>query len=218
MKRFGGWWLCVLILQITVSGHVLDEYLQLTQIEITPDKIQIELRLIPGVEVANQVFGQIDADGTGQISSAEEQQYIQQILKDLEFKVDGRNTPLEIKTVQFPPPLEMKEGIGFIRLKLVAETALAASGDHQISFRNNHLPKLSVYQANALQPNDNAIKINHQERDPLQHELKIDFNVLSATTTYQTGWTSILAMFGICLMFVFLLLLWKNLRSLRHRG
>ncbi|HEX8143817.1 MAG TPA: hypothetical protein VF553_14560 [Pyrinomonadaceae bacterium] len=40
-------------------------------------------------------------------------------------------------------------------------------GEHQLPFRNNHLPELVVYLVNAPVPTTSEIKISGQERDPL---------------------------------------------------
>jgi hypothetical protein len=123
---------------------VLDEYVQAAQITLAPGGARVELRLVPGVEVADRVFAMIDVDGDGKISPAEEQAYARRVLQDITLEVDGRRAPLALTGVQFPSRREMNEGIGAIRLDLTAEAALGAAGEHQLSFRNDHLPELGV--------------------------------------------------------------------------
>jgi len=73
-----------------------------------------------------------------------------------------------------------KEGVGAIRLNLAAGAALGASGVHQLFFRNDHLPELGVFLANALVPSTSEIKIGGQARDPLQRETRLSFHVAPA--------------------------------------
>ena len=81
MKRRLACCLCVLIFQATAAAHVLDEYLQVAQIALAPDGVRVELRLIPGVKVADRIFALIDVDDVdGKISPVEEQAYARRVL------------------------------------------------------------------------------------------------------------------------------------------
>lgn len=115
---------------------------------------------------------------------------------------------IALRGVEFPSRREMNEGIGAIRLDLAAETDLRAAGEHQLSFRNDHLPELSVYLSNALVPATDAIKITGQQRDALQHGLRVDFLVLSPDARAWPRWIRVLLL-GLCL--VLLLTQWKRL-------
>jgi nickel/cobalt exporter len=190
--------LSVCILRLTASAHVLDQYLQVARIAIEPDGARVELRLTPGVQVAQQIFALIDVDGDGQISSAEEQAYARRVLQDIALEVDRRRTPLVLTGVQFPSRREMNEGIGSIRLDLAAEVVLSSEGEHQLSFRNDHLPELGVYLANALVPSTEAIKISGQQRDESQHGLQINFLMTTAAAPAWPRWAVVL-LFGLCL-------------------
>ena len=107
----------------------------------------------------------------------------------------------------------MKRGNGSIRLDLAAEAALGTAGEHQLSFRNDHLPDLGVYLANALVPTTEAIRITGQQRDALQHGLQVDFRVLPATARAWPRWAGVL-LFGLFLALLFPQ--WKRLRVLRR--
>jgi hypothetical protein len=188
---------------------VLDEYVQAAQIALASGDVRVELRLIPGVQVADRVFALIDSDGDGKISSAEEQAYARLVLQDIALEVDGQRAPLALKGVEFPSRREMNEGVGAIRLDLAAETDLRAAGEHRLSFRNEHLPELSVYLSNVLVPATDAIKITGQQRDELQHELQVHFLVLSPDARAWPRRIGVL-LFGLCL--VLLLTQWKRLK------
>ena len=212
MKRLALCLLCACALNITVSAHVLDQYLQVAQIALAPAGVRVELRLIPGVQVAERIFALLDADGDGQITTAEEQAYARRVLQDIALEVDGRRAPLALTRVQFPARGEMSEGLGAIRLDLAAEAALGAVGEHQLSFRNDHLPELGVYLVNALAPTTNEIRIGEQARDPLQRELRLSFHVTPSDTPGLRPWVGVL-MLCLCLG-----LLFPNLLALAPRN
>ena len=206
--------LCVCAVHLPVAAHVLDQYLQVAQIALAPDGVRVELRLIPGAQVADRIIRLIDTDGDGKIVDTEEQAYARRVSQDVTLEVDGRRVPLALAGVQFPSRLEMNEGVGAIRLTLAAEAALGA-GEHQLSFRNDHLPELGVYLANALVPATSEIKISGQERDGLQRGLRINFQATPGAARGSLRWTGFFFIFiilGLCL--ALLLLLWKPSRQL----
>ena len=213
MRRLLACFLCAFSLHATAAAHVVDEYSQIAQIALEPNGARVELRLIPGVQVADRVFAMIDVDGDGQISPAEEQAYAQRVLQDIVLEVDGRSVPLALTGIHFPPRREMNEGIGAIRLDLTAEAALG-TGEHQLSFRNDHLPGLGAYLVNALVPSTTEIKISGQARDPFQREMRLSFQVTPSDTHTPRPWRAVLVL---CLGLALLLPRWKHLRQYWRR-
>jgi hypothetical protein len=177
MKRLLAVMLCAL--SLPASPHVLDQYLQIAQIALEPAAARIELRLVPGAQVADRLFALMDTNNDGQLSPAEEQAYARRVLLDLALEIDGRRVPLALTGVQFPARTEMSRGEGVIRLTLAAEAPLSG-GEHRLSFRNDHQPGLGVYLANVLVPANESIKVTQQKRDPLQHGLLVYFRVSPA--------------------------------------
>lgn len=206
--------LCACAWHVTVSAHVLDQYLQVAQIALAPDGVRIELRLIPGVQVADRICTLIDTDGDGQFTTVEEQAYAQRVWQDITLSFNGVNAPLMLSQLQFPGQQEMREGLGTIRLTFVATITLRAADHQQLNFRNNHLPELGVYLVNALVPTANEIKIRGQERDPLQQEMRLRFHVTAADTGGTARWTGVLVFF-LCLLMLFPQ--WKHLRQFLSR-
>jgi hypothetical protein len=182
MKRLLFSLLCVCAFQITASAHILDEYLQAAQITVASDGLRVELNLTPGVDVADRVFAVIDSDRNRQISRGEEQAYVQRVLREITLKLDERPLSLLLTGVEFPSRIEMKEGLGVIRLKLFAASTMSP-GEHKLSFRNEHLPEIAVYQANTLQPKAGSIEITSQQRDALQHEIDVNFRIFSIASS-----------------------------------
>lgn len=215
MKRLALCLFCLCAFQLRTSAHVLDQYLQAAQIALAPGDVRIELRLIPGAQVADRVFTLIDIDGNGQLSPVEEQSYARRVLQDIRLEVDGRRATLALTGVEFPSRPEMNEGIGAIRLELKAETALDRAGGHQLTFRNDHLPELGTYLANALVPRSAEIKITGMQRDALQHSIQVDFQLAPPAARIWTRWAGVL-LFGLCLMVLLLAGQWLKLKNLFH--
>ena len=190
------------------AAHVLDQYLQVTQIALAPNNVRIELRLIPGVQVAERICALIDTDGDRQITKAEEQVYLQRVSQDIELSISNIKTPLRLTNSQFPTQQEMREGLGTIRLTYEASSSPGAANYQQLYFRNNHLPEFSNYLVNALVPATPEIKIGGQERDPLQREIRLNYRMTTTTTATQSlhaRWWSLVA---VCLCFVVLCTAW----------
>ena len=162
--------------------------------------------MIPGAQVADRIFTLMDTDRDGQLSATEEQAYVESVLKDLALEVNSQRQPLKLLSVAFSARHEMKEGVGAIRLTLTAETPLGAAGNHQLFFHNNHLPELSAYLINAIVPATRQIQITGQQRDALQHGLRLDYRVTPAAASSATRWPGLLA---VCLCFALLVFCWK---------
>lgn len=205
MKRLVLCLLCVCAVHLPSAAHVLDEYLQVAQIALAPGGVRIELRLIPGVQVAERIHTLIDADGDGQITTAEEGAYARRVLEDIKLAVNGVNTPLNLTGLQFPGRQEMREGSSAIRLTLVATATLDAATDRQqLYFRNDHQPELGAYLVNALVPTTSGIKISGQNRDPLQREMLLSFHVTPADARGPQPWAGVLMLF-LCVVLLFVI-------------
>src|SRR4051794_24005412 len=96
------------------SAHRLDEYLQATLISVEKDRVQLHIRLTPGVAVFPVVLAAIDTDRDGVISEAEQRAYAAQVLRDLSLTADGDRLTLRLASLTFPTTEEMKEGLGEI--------------------------------------------------------------------------------------------------------
>jgi hypothetical protein len=173
------------------DAHRLDEYLQATRVAIDIDRVALEIDLTPGASMATAVFGWIDTDGDGQLSSAEQTAYAQQVLDSVAVTADGRRGSLVLTDSLFPDLAEMREGTGMVRLRAAATVSSAASGRHVVTLLNSHHPESSVYLANALVPSDDRITIARQQRDPTQHRLTVDYDVAYGM------WPSVLLLGGV---------------------
>jgi len=159
------------------APHQLDEYLQATRLGISPDRIDIEVDLTPGVSVAPQIFAVIDGDGDGRVSPQEIEAYARRVVADLLLRVDDRPYPLTLILAESPSWAEIRDGTGRIRVQAVAEVPLRTRGRHRILYENGHRSMNGTYLVNALKPWSSRIEIVAQQRDRLQHSIAVDVDV-----------------------------------------
>src|SRR2546423_1042075 len=104
-----------------LEAHRLDEDLQATLISVTGGRATLEVNLTPGVIVADRVLRLIDTDLDGRISPQEELAYANRLLGDLSLTVGKKSASLELVDTEFPPPDEIRAGLGKICLRFRAE-------------------------------------------------------------------------------------------------
>jgi hypothetical protein len=163
------------------SAHRLDEYLQATRLAIGVDRVGLEIDLTPGADVAAGVIAWIDTNRDGGISAAEGATYAGTMLQAVALSVDGQPVPIALVETSYPPLPDMTQGVGTIRLRATAPVSAVGSGRHQLSYSNTHRPEHSVYLVNALVPADPRIQIGRQQRDRLQHDVTVTYDVAGAS-------------------------------------
>jgi hypothetical protein len=159
----------------TVSAHRLDEYLQLARVSLTPERVDLELDLTPGVAVAGSVIADVDRDGDGVLSADERRAYVARVLGAIDLQVDGRPLRAEAISAAFSDVDAFRQGEGTIRVRSSAAVPNLAAGDHRLTLRNGNRRDISVYAANALVPSNDRIVVASQRRDRDQRELTIDY-------------------------------------------
>jgi hypothetical protein len=176
-------WFAVLCAWIAAASparaHRLDEYLQASRLLIDTDRVDLEIDLTAGVAMASQVFGWIDTNGDGEISTAEGEAYAREMLRSVVLKIDGRLAPVTLVESSFPQFQDMSLGLGTIRLRATAKIRAATAGRHQVAFLNTHQPESSVYLVNALIPENSRIQLGEPRRDIAQHGLTLDYTFAS---------------------------------------
>ena len=158
------------------SAHPLDEYVQNTYIDPAPDRTTLELNLTPGVLVAPEMIALIDTDGDTEISETEGKAYANDVLRYISLEVDDEPQPLTLASSQFPTPLDIRAGLGTIRLQVAAEGPADTPGEHQLYYRNDHQPVNSKYLVNAFKKSS-EVEIAQQDRERLQHAIRVDYVV-----------------------------------------
>jgi hypothetical protein len=162
------------VLAAPAIAHALDEYVQATLVSVERNQILASVRLKPGVEVFPAVFRAIDTDSNGALSKEEETKYLQRVIGDLAFSVDGTRLEPRMLWGRFPPMDDMKEGRGEILIEIAAAVA-PGSGAHKLVIENRHQPRISAYLANSLVPRDPAIRIVAQNRSGNQSIYELQY-------------------------------------------
>lgn len=164
----------VLLASATASAHRLDEYLQATLISVEKDRVQAQIRLVPGVAVLPMVLASIDSNADGVISASEQQAYAQRVLRDLSFTIDGEHLKPQLISVKFPPIEDIKEGLGEIQLEVTAD--LSPNGhNRKLIFENHHQTRIAAYLVNALVPRDPDIHLLTQNRNYDQSFYRLEY-------------------------------------------
>lgn len=174
----------ILLTMLTVSSaafaHRLNEYLVATTINLSGGKVQLELRLTPGVAVAEEVLKSIDLNSDQIISITEQQAYVARLAHDLSFTLDGRSVVLQPVSFSFPTVEAIKKGMGDIIVEYEAEIeprglSPARASEHRLELKNDHYRLIAVYLVNCLLPADASIHIDHQIRNADQSVYQLDF-------------------------------------------
>jgi hypothetical protein len=164
----------VLLLGARATAHRLDEYLQAALVSVEKDRVEVSLRLVPGVAVSAAVLASIDSNGDGNLSETEKRAYAERVLGDLSLSVDG--TPLKPKLVamNFSPAEQMREGLGEIHVDFTAD--LPSGGrERKLVLKNHHQTQMAAYLVNCLVPSDPEIQIVAQKRNERQSFYELDY-------------------------------------------
>jgi hypothetical protein len=179
------------------DAHRLDEYLQATRIAVGQERIDLEVDLTAGANIATQISASIDTNGDGEIGSSERDDYARRVIDAVRMSVDGRALPVTLVWHEFPDRQSMALGVGTIRLRATADVS-AGIGRHELAFLNGHAAASSVYLVNALLPSDQRIQISSQRRDVAQRGVTLDYSVAPGDVWVRGGWiATAVAMIGI---------------------
>jgi hypothetical protein len=166
----------LLSLGTPVFSHRLDEYLQATIISVEKDRVDVFMRLIPGVAVSSSVLANIHGSGDRAITEKEQRAYAEQVLKDVYLAVDGNRLNPQLVSVNFPTTETMKEGTGEIQLESTAHVPQSRTGKRALLWENHHQRKISVYLVNSLVPQDRDLQIVAQRRNKNQSFYELDYS------------------------------------------
>jgi hypothetical protein len=177
----------------SLSAHRLDEYLQATIISVEKDRVDLSMRLIPGIAVSSTVLASIDANGDRVISRTERRVYAEWVLRDVSLSLDGNRLKPRLISVDFPRVEDMKQGVGEIQIEFSAD--LPAGGfNRKLVFENHHQSRIAAYLMNCLVPRDPNIRISAQNRNENQSFYELSYvqaearsDLLSSSTWWSDG-------------------------------
>jgi hypothetical protein len=179
--------LWLVILPYTALAHRLDEYLQATLVTIERSEARFQINFTPGVAVAERVLALIDRDLDGVISTNETVAYADLVRRHLTVAVDGHKLALSLTASNFPAVTELRTGWGIIQLEFSARVGPFQIGAHKLTFKNRHLPALSVYLFNAAQPSSRSVQITKQTRNQEQSTGEIEFVITQLESSRAAG-------------------------------
>ena len=209
----------MMLLGASASAHRLDEYLQATLLSIEKDRVQVSMRLTPGVAVSAFVLAGIDANADGVISEAERRAYAERVLRDVSLRIDGHELSPQLISVEFPGVEEMKAGLGEIKIEFSADLSRRGR-DRRLIFENHHQSRISAYLVNCLASTDPDIRILAQNRNEQQSFYQLDYaEGGAASDALRLRWWQDVPAWpcaAVLLMLVRLAFLWRRRGSARE--
>jgi hydrogenase/urease accessory protein HupE len=167
-------------------AHQVDEYLQATTIAVEKGRLALQLRLTPGIEVAQKALATIDSNGDGAISDAEQRAYIERVGRDLSLTIDGTALPLRLVSSSFPDVEGLTKGLSNILLEFEADAPPGGS-TRRLTFENHHESAIAAYLVNCLRPRDPDVHIVAQNRNYSQSSYQLDFTLGEASQAQQAA-------------------------------
>jgi hypothetical protein len=204
---------CALAVALTpaLNAHRLDEYLQAARIAVSTEQLVIDLDLTPGAAIAESVVSAIDRNRDGRASPEEQRAYALLVLNSTSLAVDGQPGALTLLRAEVPDLSALRAGLGTVRLAIGAAAPASAPGRHQLTFRNAHREDVSVYLVNALTPATPRIRITRQDRDVLQRELRLSYDVAPSSARWPAWWAT-----GTAIAAAGASILWRRHRRRKH--
>lgn len=175
MKKLAAALAILLALSAPALAHALDAYLEAALIAVGKDRIDISLRLVPGVAVLPAVLAGIDTNSDGIISPAEQQAYAARVLGDISLSLDGHRLKPRLVAADFPTPALMQQGLGDIRIDFTA-AAQADGGKHKLVFQNRHQSRIAAYLVNSLAFQNTSLGFIAQRRNEDQSFYQLEYS------------------------------------------
>ena len=194
MKRLAAIALLLTALPLPVWGHALDAYLQAAIFSVRKDRIDLSMRLVPGVAILPQIMTLVDTDGDGAISPLEARAYALRLSQELIVDVDGHRLSLHPVSATASPALLFQDGLGEIRADFRIDVP-PRQGDRRLRFVNRHQGRISAYLVNAEVPRDSDINLVAQQRSADQSTYALDYVQSAMASPRSTNASSFVSMF-----------------------
>jgi hypothetical protein len=174
------------------------------------DRVQVSMRLIPGVAIFPVVLASIDTDANDVISEVEQRAYTEHVQRDVSLTLNGERLRLQLISSVFPGIETLKEGLGEIQLEFAANVP-RKEAKLKLVFENRHQSAIGAYLVNRLIPRDEAIRITTQNRSYDQSSYELDYveaGTPSAPVLSRGGWADMAGL----LLFAGAALVWRRSR------
>jgi hypothetical protein len=181
------------LLSVTpAQAHRTEGLLQAALVELLSSQVGVEVRLVPGIDIAPKAVALLDANDDGVFSASESDDWSGLFMAGQSVTVDGQSLPLTLQSVRTSPLSEMTNGHAEIVVHYTAELGTLAHGPRTIVCANRYEPIPSAYQCNGLVPKAPGVRIHSHHRDERQRELTLaaeflDPSVPAAQTAIQAA-------------------------------
>lgn len=180
------------------AAHPSDQILQSLYLTVERDHVALTLDLSPGFLLAPELVKQVDSDGNGVLSEAEQRAYAAGVIDQISVSVDGAPAPLQVSDARFPALNVLGLG-GTISLQAHAAVAntfrVVPSSSHALVVSNRYASTTSVYQASVLRPADPQVTIASQTRNEWQSELRVTYRTTGSSIMQ---YAPLLALVALC--------------------
>jgi hypothetical protein len=163
------------------QAHRLDEWLQATIVHLEPGELSLDVRIAPGAALAMRSIAEIDADGDGRFSAAEQAAFAERIHREFDVSIDGRPWASRLRVSSFPEPAQIRDGTGDVMLQFSGPVSPGV-GAHRLRIASAHPREGAAYMINALQPQAETLRSLRQDRSADQSTYELDFTVASAAS------------------------------------
>lgn len=170
------------MLSSVVQAHPLDELHQITYVLLSPDHITLRLELYPGLAIAPQFLGELDANHDDTISEAERAAYLEYLLADITLTINGESVPLQITNSIIPSAVEIRAGVAVLGVEFQADVPIAPDS-YAAVYHNQHLPDISTYLITTMSTDALQISLTAQMPNPEQTALQFEYVIKAPAPT-----------------------------------
>lgn len=160
-------------LTMPAAAHRETGLLQKSLVEVTDREVLVQVTVHPGMDVAKRVIALMDANGDGNIGTAEADIWAARFMEVQSVTMDGRPLPLRLEGVSSTPPSDILGGHPAADVRFSADLGTVKPGAHAMVFRNGWEPFAGEWQCDGLVSGTPAVRITSHSRDEVERELKL---------------------------------------------
>jgi nickel/cobalt exporter len=136
----------VILGSLPSGAHPADMIFQAHDVKIEPGGLSLKWTLRPGPLIVPYIWNEADADGGGAVDAGEARRWIEAHLGMLEAALDGKQAPLEIRSLAWPSSFEkFQVGDEAIEVALGAAWPDMQPGEHTLGLTSAYESRISSY-------------------------------------------------------------------------
>lgn len=192
LPRILPWLAAILLPVLPLRAHRMEGLLQSSLVEVFPDRVEVEVTLLSGIDVAPQVIGLVDIDVDGALQTIELESWAGGFLRTQQLRLDGVPQRMKVRSVRSSLPSTWREGHGELVVQLVADLGERMRGDHTLEIENGYDEMPATFQCHGLVPKSPGVQIRSHRRGAKERTLILEASVLAppaAPTAGRAGWS-----------------------------